>query len=147
MALHTPKQMLDFALAHGFTDEGIQGNGHRRLRHSSGEIVWLPSSPSDWRGLRNTEAAMRRIAGVRDDKPRSGRYKRTRGSGFSIEVAQREQATRHTGLQDKQARLDEVDREICTLSQLPANQIDRHHAKVLIDEKKHLEEQLSRMNR
>lgn len=146
MVFHTVNQMLEWAKKHGFLDEGLGGGGHRRLRHErSGQVVFLPNTPSDWRGFRNTESDLRRICGVYDDKPKSGHYKRTKGSGFSIEVAQREQAQHQIGLAGVKRDLERVEQKIYEMAD--SGHIDKHEAKRVLAEKKHLQKILERMQR
>lgn len=64
------KQVIQVAEAHGFTYEGLTGSGHRRLRHTGGQMLIIPSSPNGgtrWR--QNTLSLIHRIHKAQKDKP------------------------------------------------------------------------------
>jgi hypothetical protein len=46
----------------------VTGSCHFRLRLPNGGLVYAPSTPSDWRAVRNLRANLRRAAEVRDDR-------------------------------------------------------------------------------
>lgn len=89
------RDMRQIAEALGFTFDGFDGNGHQRFRHPNGAVASIPATPSEYRGLRNVQLLLERLAGrklPRVNKRRS--HKAVRPSGFSIEAAQREQRQR-----------------------------------------------------
>ena len=56
------KQIIELAEDHGFTHEGLTGSGHQRLRHKSGQIIILGSSPNGGKRWRqNTLSRIHRI--------------------------------------------------------------------------------------
>lgn len=78
----------------GFTFERRNGNGHLVFHHPNGSSVTMPATPSDYRGLLNSQLQLERAAGrklPRVNKRRS--RKAVKPSGFSIAVATREAAT------------------------------------------------------
>lgn len=102
------------ALAHKLLEEGWEydrtsNKHHPRLRWpASGEVLSLPSTPSDVRSIPNAEAQARRISGVRPEQHRGPRFNRkARSSGFDLRAARTENA-RHQAAVD--ALLDDLDR-------------------------------------
>lgn len=55
------RQLMEEADEMGWAIDGVTGSGHIRLIHPQATTpVVVPSTPSDWRGLRNTRAQLRR---------------------------------------------------------------------------------------
>lgn len=51
--------LVEAAIAAGWTLERT-GSNHLKLKAPDGKIVFLPSSPSDWRGAKNARSLLRR---------------------------------------------------------------------------------------
>jgi len=60
-------ELIRFAVEHGFTEDGMNGRGHWRLRHTSGATLVVPGTPSRGRWRQNAEADIRRIEENRHD--------------------------------------------------------------------------------
>jgi hypothetical protein len=75
----------------------IDGEGHPVMLHDSGVSMSIPSTPGDWRSLKNSIAQMERLSGQKIDRSGKRRksHRKFEGSGFSIEEAKREQAEFH----------------------------------------------------
>lgn len=100
------REVLRIAEALGFTVDGRDGSGHIRLRHSNGQVTSVPATPSEYRGLRNAQLVLERIAGKRLPRTKRGHsHKAFRPSGFSIEAAHREQQRWHAICGDDVAAL------------------------------------------
>lgn len=54
-------ELIKFAGEHGFTEHGMNGRGHWKLRHTSGATLVVPATPSRGRWRKNAEADIRRI--------------------------------------------------------------------------------------
>lgn len=55
------KELLRALLEQGWKHEGTSGSGHVKVRSPEGQAAFLPSSPSDWRSLKNKVAVLRRM--------------------------------------------------------------------------------------
>lgn len=96
MSGYGKRDLLAMAEALGFTYEGLDGSGHMRFLHSNGKVTSLPSTPSEYRGMRNCQLLLERVAGrklPRVNKRRS--HKAFKPSGFSIDVAHADQQRWH----------------------------------------------------
>lgn len=51
--------LVEAAIEAGWTLERTGGN-HLKLQSPDGKVVFLPSSPSDWRGAKNMRSLLRR---------------------------------------------------------------------------------------
>lgn len=54
------RALVDQAIEHGCQLLGYDGRGHPRLLLPNGRKTSIPSSPSDWRSLRNVRSRLRR---------------------------------------------------------------------------------------
>jgi hypothetical protein len=84
------RQIVEWAERHQWTLTGKKdGNGHWALRHKSGEIVRLPDTPGEYRGLINAKAKIRRISGLPNDSGPAARYRHEsrRRDRFDMEAA------------------------------------------------------------
>lgn len=54
-------ELIKYAIERGFTEAGMNGRGHWRLRHTSGALVVVPATPGGSRWRRNLEATIRKI--------------------------------------------------------------------------------------
>ncbi|MFE0101219.1 hypothetical protein [Streptomyces sp. NPDC059009] len=93
------RALIDWATAHGWTNLGMSGSGHYRLRYTSGVTLTVPNTPSDSRSMPNTWADLARLTGQRPYKPRAARYRHTgQRAHFTMEAAARERE-RHQAMQ------------------------------------------------
>lgn len=56
------KELIDWAERIGFINEGLDGNGHYKLRHSNGFTYSVGATPSDHRAQLNAKSDLRRLA-------------------------------------------------------------------------------------
>jgi len=89
------RELVDWAAQHGWSPaDDVTGSGHRILKHTSGATVVLPTSPSDYRGLANTKATIRRVSGLPSDSGPAARYRHERRrrpwERFNMDAAVRE---------------------------------------------------------
>jgi hypothetical protein len=61
------KQLLARAVAAGWKNLGVR-RGHIRLEWTNGARITVPSTPSDWRSLRNATARLTRVSGRLEGK-------------------------------------------------------------------------------
>jgi predicted RNA binding protein YcfA (HicA-like mRNA interferase family) len=54
-------EFIKHAACRGFTEDGMNGRGHWRLRHPSGATVTVAATPHGGRWRKNAEADLRRI--------------------------------------------------------------------------------------
>lgn len=54
-------EMVSYAKKHGFSEEGMTGSGHWKMRHTSGEVLILSATPSGTRWRRNVRATIDKI--------------------------------------------------------------------------------------
>lgn len=64
-------ELIKFAKGHGFTETGMNGRGHWRLRHTSGFMLVVPATPHGGRWRKNAEAHIRRIEEKTNDAYRN----------------------------------------------------------------------------
>ena len=57
------RQLLDGLKPLGWT-WAPTGSGHVKLTAPNGDIVFVPSTPSDWRSMRNVRAQIRRVSAL-----------------------------------------------------------------------------------
>lgn len=89
------RALVEWAAPYGWSLDGETGRNHPVLRHTSGAELTLPSTPSDWRGLANTRADIRRISGIPSDSGPAARYRHEpRRDRFDMDAAVREQRER-----------------------------------------------------
>jgi hypothetical protein len=63
----------------GWTYIGIDGRGHPRFHNdTTGESYSAPSTPSDWRSMRNCLAQLERLSGRKLPRPNAGHYRQRR---------------------------------------------------------------------
>lgn len=85
------------------------GAGHWVLRHSNGEVVRLPDTPGEFRGVANAKAEIRRKSDLPSESGPAARYRHEgRQERFSMEVALREQRLRRA--HEEAERLAEIRR-------------------------------------
>jgi predicted RNA binding protein YcfA (HicA-like mRNA interferase family) len=65
--INDPKELLRWARGRGWTANKTRG-GHWRLRHPNGAIVFMSSTPSDWRTMHNARAKLLRTERSRRSK-------------------------------------------------------------------------------
>jgi hypothetical protein len=59
----TRRELLELADKYDFVFDRYTGKTHGRWVHrTSGQVVFTPSTPSDWRSLRNVEQKMRQVS-------------------------------------------------------------------------------------
>lgn len=119
---HDTRAVVDIARQLGFSVEGVTGSGHLMLTHPDGGAVTIPSTPSDYRSRRNVIATLERVSGQRIDRPNHRRSrKKVERSGFSVDVARREQTTWDAAWGDHVDSLRERhDSAVCELRKLAA---------------------------
>lgn len=90
------REMVEVAQRLGFTLTGTDGRGHLALVHTNGETVHIPSTPSEYRGRKNTIAQLERVSGQRLPRANHRRsHKKVQGSGFDPSAAALECAAWH----------------------------------------------------
>lgn len=73
------REVITYAEALGFVNEGQDGRGHYVLRHkASGACERVPATPGAYTWRANCLATLRRIAGVHSDRPRAAHYRHER---------------------------------------------------------------------
>lgn len=105
------RALLDWAKEVGW-EVDYTGAGHWKLTYGS-EVVYVPSTPSDWRSLRNTEARMAFVSGVRRPRggpgqPRKGLPREVKNQQFNMADALREQRRREEQRTQKQELWEEA---------------------------------------
>lgn len=69
------REFLADAKKLGFVPDGTNGNGHVRLvNHDTGARYNAPSTPSDWRSVRNAIATLERISGRKLPRQHAGKH-------------------------------------------------------------------------
>lgn len=68
------KEIIDWAVAHGWTYEGKPG-GHHKIRWTDGTLYSLPSTPSEYRSLKNAKAELERITGAKFPRQKAGKLR------------------------------------------------------------------------
>lgn len=120
-------------LAAGWELDRIATTGHYIYRWpATGETISTPSTPSDYRWLRNTDADVRRIsgAGVLPER-RAGRYTHKQGSGYSTDAALAERRRRDREVEALLDELDDVHDRVRALAVEPRrNRLELQHLAV-----------------
>ena len=117
-------------------------NGHFRVTFPNGNTVYIPGTPSDYRGKKNTIAACERAAGRRLKRQRAGHYTwKRRGRSFA-RSPRSEKSTVTRRNDEKLRRLAEIDHTIAGwLDHPPTHQ---RQAEKLLDERAALVDDLTR---
>lgn len=123
------KALIDYGKLCGFEVDGVDGNEHYVLRHPNGAVHRVASTPGDYRGDRNAEAAMRRLSGANPPRPKSGKYRR----GVNVE-AFKPTVERVDSLSHKRALLLKRHRELCDRIAWCQSEGDRDGAEEAIPE-------------
>lgn len=89
------RALITKAVRAGWSYLGHTSRHHQLRWRESGDLVVIPSTPSDHRSLRNAEATMARISGPLTPKPGPGRSKAERQRQRERE-RQRNLAARHS---------------------------------------------------
>ena len=90
------RAIVDWAESHEWElQPDKDGNGHWVLHHPRGEVVRLPDTPGERRGLLNARAEIRRKSGLPNDSGPAAKYRHeSREERFSMEAALRERRLR-----------------------------------------------------
>jgi hypothetical protein len=93
------RELIDKAAKLGFVvDEkktNRQGGGHIILVHSNGSFYVIATSPSDWRGAKNSIADMERLSGKKLERVSHKRSRKAvKRTDFSLDKARRERNER-----------------------------------------------------
>ena len=81
------QNLLRKAAELGFTRRPeLDGGGHIILEHTNGQTYRCPSTPSEYRSLRNTLAALEWIAGQKLDRPNHRKSRKNHAAEDTAEV-------------------------------------------------------------
>jgi hypothetical protein len=120
---------IEMAKTVGWEYIGRNGAGHPRLRHSSGAVVDIAGTTSNFNTIENDRHRLWRVSGAPRQTKRAGKFRKgSRGSGFSLDAAVREQEGEHlsaytTGVlkpsevaaDERDSRRPWLERELATL--------------------------------
>lgn len=99
------REVVDLSALLGFTFEGYDGSGHVVLSLPDGRRTSIPATPSEYRGRRNTIAALERMSGRK--LPRAN-HRRSRKS-FAVKADPEVEASRRRHAETFAARAAERD--------------------------------------
>lgn len=97
------REIVDLAHALGFTFEGYDGSGHVVLSLSDGTRTSIPATPSEYRGRKNSIAALERLSGRK--LPRA-KHRRSRKS-FAVTADPEVEASRRRHAETFAEKADE----------------------------------------